>query len=242
MWLDRIQTEGLLEAAVVYGYFPCVQRGQRPGRAAATDGGRSAPGSPSRGSGATAAVPRRLLPAARSRARSTWSPSSSSPWARRWPEATAELFATNAYRDYLELHGLSVQLTEALAEFWHARVREELGFAERRPGRPGRRSSRQATAARATRSATRPARTWRTARRSSGCSTRSGSASSCPRSSSCTPSSPPTPSSSTTPRRSTSASDADRAKSATLSLPAGRLPSAKHLSYGRRSGPSRPIY
>jgi 5-methyltetrahydrofolate--homocysteine methyltransferase len=33
-----------------------------------------------------------------------------------------------AYRDYLELHGLSVQLTEALAEFWHARVREELGF------------------------------------------------------------------------------------------------------------------
>ena len=23
-WLDRLQTEGLLEAAVVYGYFPCV--------------------------------------------------------------------------------------------------------------------------------------------------------------------------------------------------------------------------
>ena len=32
------------------------------------------------------------------------------------------------YREYLELHGLSVQLTEALAEHWHARVREELGF------------------------------------------------------------------------------------------------------------------
>ena len=32
-WLDRMQTEGLLEAAVVYGYFPCVVRGQRPGRA-----------------------------------------------------------------------------------------------------------------------------------------------------------------------------------------------------------------
>jgi 5-methyltetrahydrofolate--homocysteine methyltransferase len=26
------------------------------------------------------------------------------------------------------LHGLSVQLTEALAEYWHARVRDELGF------------------------------------------------------------------------------------------------------------------
>ena len=43
-------------------------------------------------------------------------------------EATAELFAADAYRDYLELHGLSVQLTEALAEMWHARIRSDLGF------------------------------------------------------------------------------------------------------------------
>jgi 5-methyltetrahydrofolate--homocysteine methyltransferase len=27
MWLDRIHTDGLLEAAVVYGYFPCVSKG-----------------------------------------------------------------------------------------------------------------------------------------------------------------------------------------------------------------------
>ena len=47
--------------------------------------------------------------------------------------ATAELFAKNAYREYLELHGLSVQLTEALAEYWHARVRRELGFAAADP-------------------------------------------------------------------------------------------------------------
>ncbi|GFN02742.1 hypothetical protein Smic_12980 [Streptomyces microflavus] len=47
--------------------------------------------------------------------------------------ATAELFAANSYRDYLELHGLSVQLAEALAEYWHARVRSELGFAGRTP-------------------------------------------------------------------------------------------------------------
>ena len=42
---------------------------------------------------------------------------------------TGDLFARNAYRDYLELHGLSVQLTEALAELWHDRVRADLGFA-----------------------------------------------------------------------------------------------------------------
>jgi 5-methyltetrahydrofolate--homocysteine methyltransferase len=46
----------------------------------------------------------------------------------RVAEATTELFAKNAYRDYLELHGLSVQLTEALAEAWHARVRSDLGY------------------------------------------------------------------------------------------------------------------
>jgi len=48
---------------------------------------------------------------------------------QRVSEATAKLFAEDAYRDYLELHGLSVQLAEALAEYWHARIRGELGFA-----------------------------------------------------------------------------------------------------------------
>lgn len=48
-------------------------------------------------------------------------------------EETAKLFEANAYRDYLELHGLSVQLAEALAEYWHARVRSELGFAGEDP-------------------------------------------------------------------------------------------------------------
>ena len=41
-----------------------------------------------------------------------------------------ELFASNSYRDYLEVHGIGVQLTEALAEYWHRRVREELKFTD----------------------------------------------------------------------------------------------------------------
>ncbi len=44
----------------------------------------------------------------------------------RISEITNQLFLANDYRRYLELHGLSVQLTEALAEYWHARVRSEL--------------------------------------------------------------------------------------------------------------------
>jgi 5-methyltetrahydrofolate--homocysteine methyltransferase len=44
-------------------------------------------------------------------------------------EATARLFADNRYREYLELHGVTVEMAEALAEYWHRRVRQELGIA-----------------------------------------------------------------------------------------------------------------
>ncbi|HEX9992011.1 MAG TPA: methionine synthase [Acidimicrobiales bacterium] len=45
-------------------------------------------------------------------------------------EATAELFAADQYRDYLLLHGLGVEMTEALAELWHRRIRVEWGFGD----------------------------------------------------------------------------------------------------------------
>jgi 5-methyltetrahydrofolate--homocysteine methyltransferase len=44
-------------------------------------------------------------------------------------ERAAELFRSDRYSDYLHLHGLSVEMTEALAEYWHRRIREEWGFA-----------------------------------------------------------------------------------------------------------------
>ena len=44
-------------------------------------------------------------------------------------EATAALFAQDRYQEYLLLHGLGVEMAEALAELWHRRVREEWGFA-----------------------------------------------------------------------------------------------------------------
>ena len=43
-------------------------------------------------------------------------------------EETARLFAANEYQRYLLLHGLGVELAEALAEYWHKRIREEWGF------------------------------------------------------------------------------------------------------------------
>jgi 5-methyltetrahydrofolate--homocysteine methyltransferase len=44
-------------------------------------------------------------------------------------EATARLFAEDRYTEYLHLHGLGVEMAEALAEYWHHRIREEWGFA-----------------------------------------------------------------------------------------------------------------
>ncbi|WP_059008545.1 methionine synthase [Streptomyces specialis] len=130
-WLDRLHTENLLQAAVVYGYFPCHAEGddlvildddgkertrftfprQRRGRyLCLADFFRPAE------SGETDVVALQTV---------TVGP--------RVSEATAELFEANAYRDYMELHGLSVQLAEALAEYWHARVRDELGIAGQDP-------------------------------------------------------------------------------------------------------------
>jgi 5-methyltetrahydrofolate--homocysteine methyltransferase len=134
MWLERVQAERMLEAAVVYGYFPCVSEGddlvvlhedgrerhrftfprQRHGRhLCIADFYRS------RESGETDVLGLQLV---------TMGP--------RIAEVTGELFERNAYRDYLELHGLSVQLTEALAEYWHMRMRAELGFAAEDPDKP----------------------------------------------------------------------------------------------------------
>ena len=46
----------------------------------------------------------------------------------RVSERCAELFAENRYSDYLMLHGLGVEMAEALAEMWHLRIRQELGY------------------------------------------------------------------------------------------------------------------
>jgi len=48
----------------------------------------------------------------------------------RASEEAARLKAEDRYTDYLFLHGLGVEMAEATAEYWHRRIREELGFAD----------------------------------------------------------------------------------------------------------------
>ncbi|MCO6007798.1 methionine synthase [Actinoallomurus purpureus] len=126
MWLDRVQTDGLVEAGIVYGHFPCVSEGddvvvlhedgsertrftfprqRRDRHLCLADFFRP------REAGETDVIGFQLVTVG-----------------SKISEVTQELFEKNSYRDYLELHGLSVQLAEALAEYWHTRVRAELGF------------------------------------------------------------------------------------------------------------------
>ncbi|MFJ3650180.1 methionine synthase [Streptomyces murinus] len=124
--LDRLQRENLLEAAVVYGYFPCVSKDDDLIVLDEQGNERTRFTFPRQRRG------RRLCLA------DFFRPEESGERdvvgfqvvtvGSRIGEETAKLFEADAYRDYLELHGLSVQLAEALAEYWHARVRTELGF------------------------------------------------------------------------------------------------------------------
>ncbi|MCE2764384.1 MAG: methionine synthase [Ilumatobacteraceae bacterium] len=45
-------------------------------------------------------------------------------------EEAARLFAANEYQKYMIVHGLGVEMAEALAELWHKRIREEWGDLE----------------------------------------------------------------------------------------------------------------
>lgn len=128
--INQAQSQGWLNAAVVYGYFPCVSDGndlvilhhegldkgkertrfkfprqRRDRRLCISDFFAS------KDSGKADVVAFHIV---------TMGSAVSA--------ASAKLFEANAYRDYLELHGLSVQLTEALAEHWHGRIREELAL------------------------------------------------------------------------------------------------------------------
>jgi 5-methyltetrahydrofolate--homocysteine methyltransferase len=125
--LNQVQSKGWLNAAVVYGYFPCISDGndlvilhhEGP------DKGKER----TRFSFPRQSRDRRLCLsdffAAKDSGKTDVVAFHVVTMGSEISKAANELFAANNYREYLELHGLSVQLTEALAEHWHARIREE---------------------------------------------------------------------------------------------------------------------
>ncbi|MBK9526814.1 MAG: methionine synthase [Acidobacteria bacterium] len=125
--------EKLLEAKLVYGYFPCQSSGNDliiyqddektermrftfPRQPVDQRGGKNlclADFFASVDSGKTDVVAFDLVT-----------------MGRKASEHSAKLFKSDNYTDYLLFHGLSVESAEALAEMWHKRIREELGIAD----------------------------------------------------------------------------------------------------------------
>lgn len=125
--LTQARTDGLFDPSVVYGYFPANSDGDE--LVIWTDDQRTA-----------------------ERVRFRFPRQSETPWlciadffrpiddevdvaafhivtmGARVSERTAELFGADRYEEYLKIHGIGVELTEALAEYWHTRVRSELGI------------------------------------------------------------------------------------------------------------------
>ena len=136
-WLDRLQTENLLEASVVYGYFPAVSDGNDTIILHTPDSGGVEGTERLRFSFPRQSRDRHLCLSDFVRNREVGEvdvvPFQLVTMGSKIAEEANRLYKNNQYRDYLELHGLSVQLTEALAEFWHARIREELGFSAQDP-------------------------------------------------------------------------------------------------------------
>ena len=126
--LNEVQSKSWLEAAVVYGYFPCVSEGNELIilHHEGPDKGKER----TRFSFPRQRRDRRLCISDFFSGRETGKVDVVAfhvvTMGNTISKAAAELFAKNEYREYLELHGLSVQLTEALAEYWHQRIREEM--------------------------------------------------------------------------------------------------------------------
>ena len=141
----RAQLEGFLTPRVVYGYFPCQSSGNdlivyHTEEFKACDchpnlpGGckpRSAPREHLRFTFPRQDGRRRLCIA------DFFRPVSSGQYdvltlqlvtvGDRATELAEQLRKDNRYQDYLYLHGFGVETAEALAEFWHKRIRQELG-------------------------------------------------------------------------------------------------------------------
>ena len=131
-WQERAIGEGLLTPQVVYGYYKCRAEGNDLVVWPDVDGEAPA-GEPVRFQFPRQPEGRRLCIA------DFFEDGESGEYdtvaftlvtvGSRATELAQELFESDEYRDYLHFHGFGVESAEALAEFWHKRVREELGIA-----------------------------------------------------------------------------------------------------------------
>ncbi|MFN0096524.1 MAG: methionine synthase [Dehalococcoidia bacterium] len=133
-WQDRAIAENLLVPAVVYGYFPALAEGNdllvwpevRDGRPTGEPVRFQFPRQPT---GRRLSVADFFLSKEQAGDRFDTVSFTLVTMGERASAFAKTLFDTNEYREYLHFHGFAVECAEALAEYFHKRVRTELGFA-----------------------------------------------------------------------------------------------------------------
>ena len=135
-WMARCLEEGLLSPRVAYGYFPCGRSGNAvilfdPAKRQQQLGRFELPRQRSGNRYCIADFYRDLAIAADGSSLPTdVLPMQAVTMGEGATSFAQQLFKADQYTDYLYFHGLGVQLAEALAEWVHARIRRELGFAD----------------------------------------------------------------------------------------------------------------
>jgi len=135
-WMARCLEEGLLSPRVAYGYFPCGRSGNAvvlfdPAKRQQQLGRFELPRQRSGNRYCIADFYRDLAIAADGSSLPTdVLPMQAVTMGEGATSFAQQLFKADQYTDYLYFHGLGVQMAEALAEWVHARVRRELGFAD----------------------------------------------------------------------------------------------------------------
>ncbi|MEY4802915.1 MAG: Methionine synthase, partial [Cyanobacteriota bacterium] len=135
-WMARCLEEGLLSPRVAYGYFPCGRSGNAvvlfdPAKSQQQLGRFELPRQRSGNRYCIADFYRDLAIAADGSSLPTdVLPMQAVTMGEGATSFAQQLFKADQYTDYLYFHGLGVQLAEALAEWVHARIRRELGFAD----------------------------------------------------------------------------------------------------------------
>jgi 5-methyltetrahydrofolate--homocysteine methyltransferase len=133
-WKQRIIDENLLHPQVIYGYFPCQSEGNTMYIYESNSQNRKEVAKfefPRQKSSKRLCIADFFAP--KDSGIIDVFPMQAVTVGEIATEYAQKLFADNQYTDYLYFHGIAVQVAEALAEWTHARIRHELGFAAEEP-------------------------------------------------------------------------------------------------------------
>ncbi|RLB77048.1 MAG: 5-methyltetrahydrofolate--homocysteine methyltransferase, partial [Deltaproteobacteria bacterium] len=124
---DQLVNEGWLQPKVTYGYFDCVSEGDS--LLISSDSGEKTFSFPRQKNAPGLCIADYFRNGAEGGDKVGFFVVT---LGKQLAERTKQLYEADSYHDYLMLHGLGVELTDALAEYWHEKMRIEMGIQQER--------------------------------------------------------------------------------------------------------------